>query len=72
MTEKLALILDLVVGLTATLGSFVLLGILGVNDQVRTCAAMVGLCITCALIGAIDVHYTRKAIERGEAPDDLS
>jgi hypothetical protein len=57
--------------LTATIGGFAALGLAGVNDVVRTCAAMVGLVVTCAMIGAIDVHYTRKALERGEDIDDL-
>jgi hypothetical protein len=71
MSEKQALILDLVVGYIVTVGGFALLGHLGVNDTVTALYGMVGLVVTCALIGAIDVHYTRKAIERGEDPDDF-
>jgi flagellar biosynthesis component FlhA len=71
MTEKQALVLDVVVGLTITLGSVVLLSAVGANEQLQFVAAMVGLAVTCLLIGAIDVHYTRKAIARGEDPDEL-
>jgi hypothetical protein len=47
-------------------------GLLGDNDTVQGVIGMLGLVITCLMIGAIDVHYTRKAIDRGEPPDDLS
>lgn len=72
MTENKALALDGVVGCIVTWGSVILLNALGVNGTLQALAGMVGLCITCFLIGVIDVYYTRKAIERGEPPDDLS
>lgn len=71
MTEKQALILDLVVGFIVTLGSFAGLGAAGINDTVQGVVGILGLVITCSLIGVIDMHYTRKAIERGEDPADL-
>lgn len=71
MSETQALILDLVVGFIATLGSVVLLDSLGVNGPTQAVVAVIGLALTCFLIGVIDVHYTRKAIERGEDPDHL-
>ena len=71
MTEKQALILDVVVGYVVTMGSVVLLDRLGVNGTVVVLVGMAGLVVTCLLIGAIDVHYVRKAIERGEDPDEL-
>jgi hypothetical protein len=71
MTEKQALILDVVVGYVVTMGGVVLLDRIGVNGTLVALAGMIGLSVTCLLIGAIDVHYTRKAIERGEDPDEL-
>jgi hypothetical protein len=71
MTENQALILDLVVGFILTVGSFLAAGLLGVDDTVQGVIGMTCMAITCALIGVIDVHYTRKEIERGEPPDDL-
>jgi hypothetical protein len=71
MTEKRALILDVVVGYVVTMGSVVLLDHLGVNGTVVVLVGMAGLVVTCLLIGAIDVYYVRKAIERGEDPDEL-
>jgi hypothetical protein len=71
MTENQALLLDAVVGTILTWAAFVAAGVLGVNDTVQGVIGMVGLCITCLMVGAIDVHYSRKAIERGEDPDDF-
>jgi hypothetical protein len=71
MTEKQALTLDVVVGFILTVGSFLAAGLLGVNDTVQGVIGMTGMSITCAMIGAIDAHYARKAIERGEDPDDF-
>jgi hypothetical protein len=71
MTENQALILDVVIGFIATMGGVVLLDRLGVNGTLVALAGMIGLSVTCLLIGAIDNHYARKAIERGEDPNDL-
>jgi hypothetical protein len=72
VTENQALLLNAVVGFILTIGSFVAAGLLGVDGTVQGVIGMLGLVITCLMIGAIDMHYTRKAIERGEPPDDLS
>jgi len=72
MTENQALAVDAVVGILLTWGAFIAVGALGASDTVQAVVGMIGLCVTCFLVGVIDVHYTRKAIERGEPPDDLN
>jgi hypothetical protein len=71
MTENQALVFDLVVGFVVTMGSVFLLDWLGANGPTQAIVALLCMSITCLLIGAIDVHYTRKAIARGEDPDDF-
>lgn len=71
MTENQALILDVVIGFIATMGGVVLLDGLGVNGTLVALVGMIGLSVTCLLIGAIYNHYARKAIERGEDPNEL-
>ena len=71
MTENQAFLLDAVVGLTLTIGAYVAVGLLGVSETVQSVTGMLGMVITCLMVGAIDVHYSRKAIERGEDPDDF-
>jgi hypothetical protein len=71
MSENQALALDLVVGFVVTIGSVFLLDWLGANGPTQALVALLLMCVTCLLIGAIDVHYERKAIERGEDPDDF-
>ncbi|HTR73647.1 MAG TPA: hypothetical protein VMH33_00110 [Solirubrobacterales bacterium] len=69
MTERQALVLNIVIGSVITLGSFALLGVLGVAGQLQALVGVLGLAATAFMIGVIDVHYTRKAIARGEDPD---
>lgn len=71
MSENQALALDLVVGFVVTLGSVFLLDSLGANGPTESVVAILCMSVTCFLIGVIDVRYARRALERGEDPDDF-
>jgi hypothetical protein len=70
MTEKWALILDVVVGCLVTWGSVILLDALGAAEKFQIVAGMLGIVLFSFLVGVITGHYHDKAIAEGKDPDE--
>lgn len=70
MTEKQALILDVVVGCLVTWGSVILLDAVGAANKFQGVAGMLGIVVFSFLVGVIGDHYRRKAIAEGKDPDE--
>jgi hypothetical protein len=70
MTEKWALILDVVIGCVVTCGAVDLLSAVGAAEKFQLVAAMLGLVGFSYMVGVITGHYHDKAIAEGKDPDD--
>jgi hypothetical protein len=70
VTEKWALILDVVVGCVVTWGAVILLNAVGAADKFQLVAGMLGIVVFSFLVGVITGHYRDKAIAEGKDPDD--
>jgi hypothetical protein len=70
MTEKWALILNVVFGCLVTWGSVILLDALGAANRFQGVAAILGIVVFSFLVGVIGGHYHDKAVAEGKDPDE--
>jgi high-affinity Fe2+/Pb2+ permease len=70
MTEKRALILDVVGGCLVTWGSVFLLSAVGAAEKFKVTAGLLGIVVFSFMVGVIGDYYRRKAIAEGKDPDD--
>jgi hypothetical protein len=60
MTKRQAFLLEGVVGMVLTWGSVPLMEALGVGERIQAVVAMLGLAMTCLMLGVISEHFRRK------------